>query len=207
MAGIARELGEQLVKLMAAFPDARRDAKLTMAVYAEALEGVPIGSLRVAVTRAIREQKFFPAAAELREYADAHALTIRAEALRKEGADTEHMALWRLRLAGYTQARSDGRKGYWPETWGPLPDDPECQAPDAILAAFGIVRALPPPRLSPEQLKAITDVARTTLAGVPGVPRREQQAPDTPGQRAVRDQARELGRAWHEQQDRDGRAA
>ena len=154
MAGIARELGQLIVKLMAAFPDARRDAKVTMAVYAEALDDIAIGSLEVAVNRAIREVKFFPAVAELREFADAHDQS-------KRQNRAPDAIIWCARLTVYNRAIAAGRKPYWPDIWGPLPTDHGCEAPDVLLAEFGIRRPLPPPQDA--RVVNILSAARNTL--------------------------------------------
>lgn len=204
MAKIDRRLGELILKLFAALPDARRDAKLTMAVYAEALADVSIAALEVAVLRATRECRFFPSPAELIEFATAHQLTLELEARRGEKRDTAHQALWRLRLAGYMRdIRAQRRRPFWPETWGPLPTDHECQAPDEILAAFGLRRPAVPERLTPEQVAAVLGVARRALAEMPGVARRpeaEKPPAESAGQRAVREAAAAAGAEWHRQQ-------
>lgn len=207
MAGVARDLGQQIIKLMAAFPDARRDGKLTMVVYAEALDGVAVPAVEAAVSRSIRECKFLPSAAELREFAAAHALALEAAARAVDGQDTDSQAMWRRRVAGWHNARQQGRKGYWPDTWGPRPDDHECDAPNEILSAFGLVRPPAPRRMPAAQLERVMADARRALGEMDTARKPEAPPADTPGQRLVRELAAQAGREWHEANDAKGRAA
>lgn len=159
MAGIAHDLGSSIIRLMVAFPDARRDGKFTLQVYADGLNGIRPEIIDRAVRRSIETVKFFPSVAELRELCDTEALHVAIESaqpardsgkpftawskagegLKRMGEDDEAM-LWRMRVRGFHKRRAAEPRGkrrpYWPDTWGPAPDQSGCRAPAYILREF-----------------------------------------------------------------------
>lgn len=161
MAGIARDLGTAIIRLMAAFPDDRRDTKLTLGVYADGLSGIDHELITRAVARAVRELKHFPSVADIREFCDTERINIALEGkrpvvddgppfvawskegvgLRREGESDEVM-IWRMRVRFFrsptqTSASRKNPHGYWAETWGPKPTEEGCRAPREILLEFG----------------------------------------------------------------------
>lgn len=159
MAGIEHKLGQSILSLMAAFPDARRDGPMTLQVYAHGVRGIGLPIVQNAIVRAIDTLKFFPSVAELRELCDAEALHVaiesaqpardtgapftswnrHGEGLQRIGEDDEAM-LWRMRVRGFAKRMAadprSKRRPYWPDTWGAAPDRAGCRAPAYILREF-----------------------------------------------------------------------
>jgi len=180
MAGIGYDLGASIVRLMAAFPDARRDGKLTLQVYADGLCGVKPDVVDRAVRRAIETVKFFPSVAELREHCEAEVLHAAIESaqpardagkpfvawskdgvgLKRIGEDDEAM-LWRMRVRGFVKRMAaeprSKRRPYWPDTWGAAPDRAGCRAPAYILREFDL-EPIVEPRLSARTAESVAKV-------------------------------------------------
>lgn len=159
MAGTASSIATVIGRLMAAFPDARRDGKLTAGIYLDGLRGIRPDIVERAATKAIEGSRYFPTVAELRERCEAEALHVAIESaqpardagkpftawnkagegLQRIGEDDEAM-LWRMRVRGFHKRRAADPRGkrrpYWPDTWGPAPDQPGCKAPAYILREF-----------------------------------------------------------------------
>lgn len=104
-----------LAKLFAAFPDQRRDSRMTAAVYAEALADVADADLERGIATVIRMSKWFPSVREIRDAAHRreHEPTIAPEhridpPARDDGRPSpeakarvaELLAHWRTRRAG-----------------------------------------------------------------------------------------------------------
>lgn len=197
MAGIARDLGTSILRLIAAFPDDRRDAKMTLAVYADGLRGIRPDAVDRAVRTVIETLQFFPTVADLRERCEGEVVRIALESkqpprddgkpfvawtkdgvgLKRMGEDDEAM-LWRMRVRGFVKrmaaAPRSKRRPYWPDAWGPAPDRAGCRSPAYILREFD----LHPIVEQKESARSASDVARVraVIAGLelddrPGVVR------------------------------------
>ena len=153
MSKIDPEIGMSIIRLLTAFPDSRRDMKLTTGIYSDGLVNYAGHEIRAAVDRAIRECKFFPAVAELRVFADEarndkhHAAQSRSrlgefiaystkgDGLKREGeGDTE--MVWRIRVRHFRDPPNASKPPYWPDTFGPTPEKPGCHCPEYILREF-----------------------------------------------------------------------
>jgi hypothetical protein len=161
MAGAAITTATVIIRLLTAFPDARRDGKMTLGVYVDGLRGIRPDIVERAAAKAIEASRYFPTVAELRELCDAEALHLAIESaqpardngkpfiawskdgvgLKRVGEDDEAM-LWRMRVRGFHKRAAQGlgarRRPYWPDMWGPAPDRPGCRCPADILREFGL---------------------------------------------------------------------
>jgi hypothetical protein len=160
MAGTASSIATVIGRLMAAFPDARRDGKLTAGIYLDGLRGIRPDIVERAASKAIEASRYFPTVAELRERCETEALHVaiesaqpardtgapftswnrHGEGLQRIGEDDEAM-LWRMRVRAFHKRAGQGlgarQRPYWPDMWGPAPDRPGCRCPGYILREFG----------------------------------------------------------------------
>lgn len=179
MAGTASSIATVIGRLMAAFPDARRDGKLTAGIYLDGLRGIRPDIVERAASKAIEASRYFPTVAELRERCETEALHVaiesaqpardtgapftswnrHGEGLQRVGEDDEAM-LWRMRVRGFHKRAGQGlgprRRPYWPDMWGPAPDRPGCRCPAYILREFGLEPIVEPS----SSARTAEDVAR-----------------------------------------------